>query len=402
MYRIDMSADGDKWSPEAEVAGTMLTYTDDLTDAVDSKIDASATLDPAVNVARYYRVFSVDDVHGSGPVSTTESATTKNVSKPGAVGAFGAQASGPEAINLTWTVPDNGGSEILGYCIQAWSEQAGDTDLTKEAVTDANCRDLFFSMGPGDNDPAAGDNDGFIIRAEPGSSYTHKDLRAGQTWNYTAYALNKYGHSTTASNTRQVKTSSANNPPAPGNLLIRRVAGNTNVVNLYWTVDGDGGQDITAYRVEVSDTANNWPDDGTALGPVESDRTSDEELGYPGTATSGKRVAVINVPPANTTPVSYDLQHTVDITSGDGTLPATFTVHYRVRVETGSGGSMKKSPYTQGSITLTETDAPGDYAHSASNPNAPTVVDNNPVGGTDDDTVPGEIKLTVTRWTAPA
>ena len=68
------------------------------------------------------------------------------------------------------------------------------------------------------------DNTGLVIRATTGSSYTHKNLRAGQTWNYTAYALNKYGHSKTASNTRQVKTASANNPPSPGNLLIRQVA----------------------------------------------------------------------------------------------------------------------------------------------------------------------------------
>ena len=127
MYRIDMSGDGDgdKWSPEAEVSGTTLTYTDDLSKAVDAAIDKNDDLDDPVNVARYYRVFAVNS-HGSGQVSTYESANTKNVGKPGAVGAFGAAASGPEAINLTWTVPDDGGSDILGYCILAWSADARD------------------------------------------------------------------------------------------------------------------------------------------------------------------------------------------------------------------------------------------------------------------------------------
>ena len=404
MYRIDMSGDGDKWSPEAEVSGTMLTYTDDLAKAVDAEIDKNDDLDDPVNVTRYYRVFAVNS-HGSGQVSTYESANTKNVGKPGAVGAFGAAASGPEAINLTWTVPDDGGSEILGYCVEAWSEQAGHTEPIKETVLDTNCKVLFFSSGPGDNDESTpttpnAEEDGFIIRATPGSSYTHEGLRAGQTWNYTAYALNKYGHSTTKSNTRQVKTASANVPPRPGNLLIRRVVrSSTVVVNLYWTVAGDGGQDISAYRVEVSDTPHNWPDDSTPLPAAIADRTdTSTQLDYVGTATDGKRVAVINVPLANADPSPFDLQHTVALASDAGDMPATFKVHYRVRVETGATSSSRKhSEYTEGSITLTDTANPQNYAHDDDNPNAPGVV-SDPTE-VNDDTVPGEIKLTVTRST---
>ena len=81
-------------------------------------------------------------------------------------------------------------------------------------------------MGPGTNHAGAiedGTATGLVIRVAPGSSYTHKNLRAGQTWNYTAYAVNKYGQSETASNTRQVKTASANVPPRPGNLLINQM-----------------------------------------------------------------------------------------------------------------------------------------------------------------------------------
>ena len=71
MYRIDVSSNGDRWSPETEVSGSTLTYTDDLTSAVDAEIDKNA--DAPVSVTRYYRVFTVNS-HGSGQVSTTESA----------------------------------------------------------------------------------------------------------------------------------------------------------------------------------------------------------------------------------------------------------------------------------------------------------------------------------------
>ena len=331
MYRIDVSIKGDKWSPEAEVSGSTLTYTDDLTSVVDAAIDK--TPEAPVSVPRYYRVFAVNS-HGSGQVSTTESASTKDVSTPAAVDAFGARARGPEEIELTWTVPDDGGSEILGYCIQAWSLEAGHavTAVTAEAVLEDNCKDLLFSSGPGNNDestPDTPDENGFVIRATPGSSYTHKNLRAGQTWNYTAYALNKYGNSMTASNTRQVKTASANNPPSPGNLLIRQEADATDVlVQLYWTVTGDGGQDITAYRVEVTDTPEGWAPDDTALGATTGvGRGSTAQLSYPTAVppappvTTGKQFAVINVSPeVATDPVSYNLRHTVTI--GDGEIPA--------------------------------------------------------------------------------
>ena len=412
MYRIDVSSNGDRWSPETEVSGSTLTYTDDLTSAVDAEIDKNA--DAPVSVTRYYRVFA-DNSHGSGQVSTTESASTKNVSTPTAVDAFGARASGPEAINLTWTVPDDGGSDILGYCIRAWSTDAGDNEASVASVSDTNCKDLFFSQGPGiSNADGVADventvNDsGLVIRAATGSSYTHKNLRAGQTWNYTAYALNKYGHSKTASNTRQVKTASANNPPSPGNLLIRQVASDSAViVQLYWTVTGDGGQNITAYRVEVTDTPNNWSPDGTEL-PGEATgvtRGSGTPLAFPVTTPpteSGKRVAVINVTPevAEVDPVSHNLRHTVTVAANSGDMPTT--VYYRVRVETGSGNGAKMSAYTEGSIRVTVPDNTVQpvvvYEHSARNPNDPVVVaDTDP--DVSDDTVPGEIKLTVTRST---
>ena len=85
------------------------------------------------------------------------------------------------------------------------------------------------------------------------------------------------------------------------------------------------------------------------------------------------------------------------------------TLYYQVRVETGTGSGAKMSAYTQGSIKITALDGDHPYMHSASSPNEPTVVadiDGDDSGNTanddeadNDDTTPGEIKLTVTRST---
>jgi hypothetical protein len=75
------------------------------------------------------------------------------------------------------------------------------------------------------------------------------------------------------------------------------------------------------------------------------------------------------------------------------------TLYYQVRVETGTGSGAKMSAYTQGSIKITAIANEESYAHSDKNPNAPVVVADPGSPAVDDDTVPGEIKLTVTRST---
>ena len=55
-------------------------------------------------------------------------------------------------------------------------------------------------------------------------------------------------------------TADAEDPTAPGNLLVKQV-NNSETVNLYWTKPDDGGQNVVRYRVEVSDKANYWPSD---------------------------------------------------------------------------------------------------------------------------------------------
>ena len=141
MYRIDRSSDNSKWKYLTSVSGDMLTHTDDT---VGGKFETGNT--------RYYRVFAKDSDHGSGAVSTSESATTKPITVPAQVKPFAASPDGPEMINLTWTAPDDGGSDILGYCILAWptgTSADADSSPPRATVTDENCKDLFFTDGPG-------------------------------------------------------------------------------------------------------------------------------------------------------------------------------------------------------------------------------------------------------------
>ena len=232
--------------------------------------------------------------------------------------------------------------------------------------------------------------------------------------------------SQTASDGRQATTLEADDPPAPGNLLARQVVGGTEMVDLYWTLSGDGGQPVVAYRVEVSDTRGRWPVDGTALPtPADTDRTSVAGLAWR-SGDSGPRVAVINVAVAANPPeisgvvVAYNLQHTVSVETDNGLeldLPAT--LYYRVSVETDTGTTDRKmSAYTDTDVEIASAtavaavpdgvppvEAVEAFEHSALNPPAPVLDADDDVavgtsdGPNDNDVTPGEITLALTKST---
>ena len=103
---------------------------------------------------------------------------------------------------------------------------------------------------------------GDVIRILPATTYTHKSLRASQEWEYQVYAFNRYGHSEETSGTRDVTTQDAREPTAPAGLkLIQGVTDNGGPeINVYWNAPDDGGQDVTGYRVEVTDKSSSWPE----------------------------------------------------------------------------------------------------------------------------------------------
>ena len=141
---------------------------------------------------------------------------------------------------------------------------------------------------------------------------------------------------------------------------------------------------------------------------------------------TGPNVVVIHVGTgAAGSGMSYDLRHTVDGLPDFGESDFPKKLYYRVRVETESADTenlnRKMSAYTMGYLDLTGIDTADDasYEHDDSNPSQPMldadvgsdgvvdnmsqanlldqIEDNDDDSLTDDDEVPGEVILTVTR-----
>ena len=104
MYRIDVSKDNEKFTRLTEVSGTTLTH---------SHLVRPKGMDrlPTDGWERFYRVYAMNS-HGYGSVSTAESASTKALAVPGEVTQVKGSSNDPEIINLSWTAPDDGGSDI--------------------------------------------------------------------------------------------------------------------------------------------------------------------------------------------------------------------------------------------------------------------------------------------------
>ena len=413
-YRIDVSTNNEKYKQLAEVSGSTLTYSHEVRPR---GMDRMAT----AGWERFYRVYAMNS-HGYGGVSTAESATTKALAVPGEATQVKVASSDPEMVDLTWTVPDDGGSDILGYCIRVWPTG---TSGTVPDVSNTNCLSLFSSDGPGGEagdyrNTADNSNDqiGDVIRIEPAASYTHKKLRAKQNWTYEVYAFNRYGNSKTSSGEYSATTAAADDPTAPAHLLaLQADSDSSSIVELYWTAPDDGGQDVSSYRIEVSNKKNYWPSTGfntnqqlSGSGSKESSTDITTDSGDPATTKALVHVVTLAANTQDSTD-PYQFQHTVDARTG--------TLYYRVKTITGSGASQKESSFKSTSIKLVDDDtssadsvqftepipAPvigADAATGSDTTGATTASDDE--NGTDDtsatdddnDLKPGVIKLLVT------
>ena len=361
MYRIDVSTNNQKFTNLAEVSGTTLTYSHVVR-------PRGMDRDPKDGKLRYYRVYAKNS-HGYGSVSTSESASTKALEVPGEVMRVTGSSRSPTVITVNWSMPNDGGADILGYCIFAVST-AQDTmvaaDIAAEdrnpvGVTDANCRKEFLLNGPGKNDatsttgtPTGTTIDGDVIRILPATTYSHMKLSAKEEWSYQVYAFNRFGHSETTSGERTIETKAANDPTAPKDLFVLQAESTDGgpVIHLYWNGPDDGGQPISSYRVEVTSDRNSWPETlvdpavNTNLDALDDDgaKAAQTTLLMHSTDT-GAMVAVITLLVATQTAAEpYQLVHTVPALPGfteDGD-----TLYYRVRTVTGSGATEKTSPYS--------------------------------------------------------
>ena len=418
-YRIDVSNNNKSYKFLAMTDADTRTYTH-------SGLPGSTD-----GTTRFYRVFAMNE-HGAGKVSTWEEGTTKKVTVPGQVKPFDWTSTDPTQIVLNWTAPDDGGADIMGYCIRAWPTDTTTAEADRTAISTTNCTNSFATEGPGGSGGAYPDGPGGIIRILPAETYTHKGLKAKQKWSYEIYAVNEHGYSEKVSATRNATAAAAGTPTPPGSLLaLQNTVTNTDrVINLYWTAPDPKGQNITGYEIEVSDRRNHWPSPGTTRPAAAARLTTKTPTGADaangllapestitaGTVNNDPAVAIIAInATSQTADEPFQLQHTYTGTDRDGAggNDAVFasTLYYRVRTITNNDAGdseMKSTSYVSTSVAVTEPDgtdgftapilAPlvgADAASTIATPNQ----DTNGSDAADNDRTPAELRLHTSHQT---
>ena len=247
-YRIEVSEDRSSWSDlAADTGSTGTSYSH-------TGLTAGST--------RYYRVSAINSA-GTSSVSVIVTATTESAraNAPGAPTGLTATADGQTKIDLSWNAPaDDGGEDVTGYRIEvsedrsSWSDLAADTGST-------------------------------------GTSYSHTGLTAGSTRYYRVSAINSAGTSSVSVIvTATTESARANAPGAPTGLTA--TADGQTKIDLSWNAPADdGGEDVTGYRIEVSEDRSSWSDLAADTG---STGTSYSHTGLTAGSTRYYRVSAIN------------------------------------------------------------------------------------------------------------
>ena len=213
------------WVAEASLAVDEFTYTDE-------------ELEPG---KAYYYILRAVNAVGPGPWTAfvTTTATTGLPDKP----VLTATAASDTSIYLSWTVPKDNGTPIIGYHVQrtlgtpiSWTNVEERTDTNTDTVTEDT------DTGPEDG-LEAGTKYFYRIRAltgdDDGSAYTAED---GSTKG-AAYATTALG-----------------DVAVPGQLVLPTLGtATTSSVMLQWTALADtaiGGSAVTGYKVQVWDSAS--------------------------------------------------------------------------------------------------------------------------------------------------
>ena len=235
-YRIDYSDDNRVWKFLAEVSSSTGTYMD--------------TMDVNRNTRRWYRIFAINSV-GIGPVSN-EPVTADVVvaddfppQRPSSGGfLLSVSSAGTNALDLTWTTPEERGSKITMYRVV-------EVTITGEDRVDCNTGEMchFAEVTP--------------------SKMTSRDadLNPGEVHYYRVYAESDEGD--TPSNVASGTTSKAQMPDPPGAPVAVPLADGT--VELYWHEPAKSGGypiDDIMYRFQfqkrdrdrtsADDTWNDW------------------------------------------------------------------------------------------------------------------------------------------------
>ena len=291
-----------------------------------------------------YRVFAINSA-GVGLVSETYSSMTDGVADmpDDVIGLTAARATTtPEKwseINLNWTEPYGGGSDITGYCIEIV-----DDELDWPADT-AGCR--ASTVPTADTPFDAGNTAGVILTRNTMTSYTDEDLDAGERRYYRVFAITGEGTTQSVSekpsNQDDAMTAAAEDPAAPTGLRAAKTENNA-TVNLYWYWPAsDGGDAIVDFRIEVTTNRNSWPKATEALTAVEADGiTANEFVGGTLTPTGTTAnddgvLAPVEADDASSRTASQQGSHTHGIR--DLATAGRKTLYYRVFTQTASGRS---------------------------------------------------------------
>ena len=149
----------------------------------------------------------------------------RTLDRPGAVRNLTATGVSTDTIKIEWDPPaDDGGSDILGYRIQASNDGGHSYSVLRSSSTGSD--------------------------ADIASEYVHDDLEPDETWHYLVSAINDVGEGT-ITGTSGITKREGEVPGAPTELNAEP-DGNT-AIDLDWDAPADiGSSAITGYRIEVS------------------------------------------------------------------------------------------------------------------------------------------------------
>ena len=172
----------------------------------------------------HYRVSAINTA-GVGEASSVARATTE-ATVPNAPRDLTAEADGTSRIDLAWRAPgSDGGARVTGYRIEV-SADGGDTWQTLVANT-----------------------------GRTSTSYAHTGLAPASTRHYRVSAINRIGVGG-ASGVASATTDATVPDPPTG---LTATATSPTQIDLAWTAPAyNGGAEISGYRIEVSETGQNW------------------------------------------------------------------------------------------------------------------------------------------------
>lgn len=306
-YKIEYSKNN--LLPWMELGTTTVTTSDDGTEYSDTGLDPGTT--------RYYRV-SAMSVVGRGPVSSTSEANNPHMAAttlagvpaaPTGLTAVAVGLSGANAVELSWTAPNEGSAPITGYRIESFGDHDSNT------ATPNTWSDLETNGGIPNTEATGAQNAGTGVQ-----TYYAVTADAGKNV-YRVSAMNIIGMGPVSATAEVTPPVAGAQPGAPGDATngVAALADGSTEIELTWTAAAAGATSTTGYVIEYSkDNSLPWMHVATVGNVLEYSNTGLA----PGT-TRYYRVSAVNsvgrgpvsATPDVTDPNSSNTDHVAQTTS---------------------------------------------------------------------------------------